>query len=225
MRGESLADNYAGFDTSAFPGLDTMAWLKSNTNLEWCGFYLGPAPSHGAADWMGERAALVGQGWGLAPIFVGAQLIGPGSRDVSAAQGTTDGDAAADLMAVAGFAPGAHVYLDLENGPPFQAPQTSYVEMWAAAVLGRGFVPDVYCSHAMAADVGALLPTSRIWAFRVATVTDHDVMGSEFPTPDPAGCGYPAATMWQNEQNAIIDAGGKSLLVDLSTSALQDPSA
>ncbi len=23
-----------------------MAWLRANTNLVWCGYYLGPAPSH-----------------------------------------------------------------------------------------------------------------------------------------------------------------------------------
>lgn len=216
---------FAGFDTSAFPGLETMGWLRANTNLAWSGFYLAPAPSHGATDWMDRRAALVAQGWGLAPIFVGQQLIGPGSRNVSAAQGTLDADAACALMKQAGFPLCSRAWLDLENGPPFEAPQTGYVGMWCAGVVSGGYKAGVYVSHAMAADVAALVPDAAIWAFRVATVTDHDVMGTEFPTPDPAECGYAGAAMWQREQNAQIDAGvGKSLLVDLSTSVTQDPS-
>jgi len=46
---------HPGFDVSAFPGVSKMAKLKQNTNLEWCGFYLAPAPSHANTGWMGQR--------------------------------------------------------------------------------------------------------------------------------------------------------------------------
>ena len=62
---------HAGFDISGFPGTSKMATIKSTTNFEWCGFYLGPAPSHKNKGWMAHRADLVGQGWGLAPLYVG----------------------------------------------------------------------------------------------------------------------------------------------------------
>jgi hypothetical protein len=36
-------------------------WLKNNTNLVWCGYYLGPTP-------MTNRAKLVANGWGISPF-------------------------------------------------------------------------------------------------------------------------------------------------------------
>ena len=116
-RGAQMA-GHPGFDRSQYPGAAKMALLKSSTNLVWCGFYLAPSPSHKDKGWMGQRATLVGQGWGIAPIYVGQQVIPPGSQRPSTAQGTTDGKDAADLAAQAGFAGGTCVYLDLENGPP-----------------------------------------------------------------------------------------------------------
>src|SRR5271166_2184048 len=65
---------FAGVDRDVFPGLGTMQQLKSNTNLAWTGYYLTPAPSQGRQLWWtGNRASLVAQGWGLAPIYVDQQ--------------------------------------------------------------------------------------------------------------------------------------------------------
>jgi hypothetical protein len=101
-----------------------MGWLRANTNLTWCGYYLGPAPSHTSTSWMGQRAALLAGGWGIAPLYVGQQIKGPGRHKVSAAQGSADGLDAAHLMQSEGFAAGTCVYLDLEDGPPFKPPRT-----------------------------------------------------------------------------------------------------
>ena len=78
---------YAGMDRCDYPGSKPMSWLKKNTNLVWSGFYLGKSPSHCGTSWMKARAELVEQGWGLAPIYVGQQVTGPGSRTVTAEQG------------------------------------------------------------------------------------------------------------------------------------------
>src|SRR5258706_14699190 len=97
---------FAGFDCSEFPGLAEMTWLKSNTNLTWCGYYLAPAPSHASGSWMGQRPALTGAGWGIAPVYVGQQIQGPGRHNVSGLQGTRDGADAVDLLKSDGFALG-----------------------------------------------------------------------------------------------------------------------
>lgn len=215
---------YAGFDASGFPGLPTMAWLRKNTNLVWCGFYL-KSPSHKDAGWMPHRADLLSQGWGFAPIYVGQQVTGPGSRVVTAAQGTHDGADAAAVMHAAGFPKNAFVYLDLENGPPLSAAQAGYVSAWVNAVTVTGFSPGVYCSYLMAGKVHAAAPGARIWAFHVRSVAEHHVTGSIFATPSPILSGYPQAHIWQHEDSALINAAGKSLLVDLDTSISSDPSA
>jgi hypothetical protein len=216
---------FAGLDTSAFPGLPTMAWLRKNTNLCWTGFYL-KSPSHHTADWMAQRSALVAQGWELAPIYVGQQVTGPGSHVVTAAQGQIDGNDAAAQMQSAAFPLGSFVFLDLENGPPFSLEQESYVDAWCDAVMRNGFGAGIYCSYLIAAEVHAARPSARLWAFRVRTTTLHDGGASPYPTPDPSASGYADTTMWQHDDEARISTGGGAYLtVDLNTSLLADPSA
>jgi hypothetical protein len=219
---------FAGMDAYAFPGLDALDWLKANSNLLWCGYYLAPAPSHGDRSWMGKRAALAAAGWGLAPIYVGQQLAGPGSHDVNGPQGARDGADAAALMASEGFALGSCVYLDLEDGPPFAAPRTDYVAAWVGAITAAGFSPGVYGSHAIAGDLHLAVPQARIWAYRVETTAPHPFPGTNFPDVAPAGCGYAGAYMWQLCQSCQIMVGaepGRQLVVDLSTAIAVDPSA
>jgi hypothetical protein len=220
---------YAGFDADQFPGLETMAWLKTNRNLEFTGFYLAPAPSHGDKGWMGQRAALEEQGWGFLPIYVGQELYGPGSHLVTAGQGVIDGGNACDLMAMAGFPQGSRVYLDLEDGAPYVEPRRSYVQRWALTVQARGYHPGIYCSHAIGDDVrvdliGAGVDAPSMWCFRVTTTRPHAV-AQPFAAPDPTGCGVTMADVWQHDQSAVIQADGRALTVDLSSSFYSDPSA
>lgn len=219
---------YAGFDTYAFPGQDQMDWLAANTNFVWCGYYLGPAPSHGDQGWMGARAGLVASGWGLAPIFVGQELSGPGSHAVTGGQGWRDGGYAAALMADEGFAPGACVWLDLEDGPPLRAPRTDYVAAWIDAVGEAGYTPGVYGSHLIAAALHALRPQARVWAFRVNTTAPHPVPGTNFPDLHPAGSGYAGAYAWQLGQDCRLRLPGApvaAMTVDLDSAVSRDPGA
>ena len=219
--------SHAGFDISEFPGLATMAALKASTNLEWVVQYL-VSPSHHAADWTGQRKALAAQGWGLAPVFVGQQVSGPGAHDVTMLAGTADGLAACARMIAEGYPAGSCVFLDLENGPPFAAPQTEYVRAWVASVRAGGWTPGVYCSHLIAAAVAAANPGARIFAFRVPTVERTGPEHAPFPTPNVALCGLAGAAAWQYRQNVEISGGGPGdlrLIVDLDVAATPDPSA
>jgi hypothetical protein len=219
---------FAGFDRSDFPGAAAMSWLKQNTNLKWCGYYLAPAPSHSGASWMGERNALVGQGWGIAPIYVGQQVTGPGSHNPSLNQGGIDGQDTARLMTAEGFNGGSCVYLDLENGPPLTPPLRDYVAGWVDAVKAGGFQPGVYCSHSLAEEIHALRTAARIWAFKVATTNLHPVPGTNFPDDHPAGSGYTGAFAWQLGQNCQITvppAASSVLVVDLDSAVAADPGA
>ena len=215
-----------GFDRSDYPGDDVMTWMRANTNLRWCGYYLAPAPSHGSTSWMTRRAALRQAGWGIAPIYVGQQITGPGSHNPSGPQGTTDGTGAAALMASEGFDAGSCVYLDLENGPPLTPILRDYVGAWCDAVTQGGFQPGVYCSHGFAIDVHNLRTDARIWAFNVATTSPHPVP-APYPDPHPSGSGYLGASVWQLGQSCIIDVApahlGK-LVVDLDSALTDDPS-
>src|SRR6266704_4781770 len=168
---------FAGFDRSGYPGDAIMKTLHDTTNLRFCGYYLAPAPSHSDPSWMGKRSFLQHLGFGFAPVYVGEQVEGPGSHHSSAAKGTADGNDAVNKMRTEGFTAGSCVYLDLENGPPLSPIQRDYMNSWCSAVKAGGFLPGVYCSHLMAADVHAQQPTARIWAVRVTTVLPHPVSG------------------------------------------------
>jgi hypothetical protein len=217
---------FAGFDRSEYPGDQVMDWLKTNTNLVWCGYYL-PAPSHEDTSWMNRRAALASAGWGIAPLFVGEQITGPGSHNPSSATGVTDGAQASSLMLSEGFAPGSFVYLDLENGQPLTQPLSDYVAAWCDTVSTSGYCPGVYCSHSLALTVHTLRSACRIWAFRVQTTQPHPVP-RPFPDPNPSGCGYIGAYAWQLGQNCLISvplANLSTLDVDLSSAITPDPGA
>jgi hypothetical protein len=219
---------FAGFDTDIYPGDAQMAWLLANTNFVFCGYYLAPAPSHGDRSWMGNRAGLAAAGWGIAPVYLGQQVVGPGSHNPSAAQGTIDGTDAAAKMAGEDFAARSCVYLDLENGPPLPDVLGDYVGAWCDAVAAGGYQPGVYCSHAIAASVVALTANIRIWAFKVPTIAPNSVPGTEFPTPDPSGSGFAAATMWQRGQNCQLSLQGApmpAMTVDLNVATTADPGA
>ena len=219
---------FAGFDCSSFPGADEMSWLKANTNLSWCGFYLAPAPCHGDQGWMNQRASLVAQGWGLAPTYLGQQVTGPGSNPakVTAQQGQIDGANAVSLMTNAGFPANSRVFLDLENGSPLRAAQSQYLVAWATAVEAGGYAVGVYCSHTIAAEVAAAYPAAQIWAFKVTSTTGPIITNPIFDTPAPSGSGYAQAMIWQYQQDSTLTLAGSpvaSLMIDDDSSTVANP--
>jgi len=239
---------FAGFDSKNYPGIETLYWLSANSILKWCGYYLAPAPNRSPSGWPGQYASVKAQ-WGVLPVYVGQQDPNTATGNyvpssiLTTAQGTIDGKNAADLAAGDQFPPGTFVYLDWEQGDLNSAGAADYIKAWVAAVMVDGRVmPAIYCSHAVAQGIAALMdqlnptPIVRFWCWKVSNPTDaHPYTGdlntgdlNGVPTPDPSGCGF-AADAWQREANAVFsfpnDAPLTSLQVDLSTATLADPGA
>ena len=204
-----------------------MKWLRANTNLVWCGYYFGKTPSHTGTSWMGKRALLQRLNWGIAPLYVGQQTIGPGSHHTDGAHGTVDGKDAAQFMSNEGFASGSVVYLDLENGSPFPQKQKDYVKNWCAAVQQAGFTSGVYCSHTFAAQIATLGQCRLVVGLQGSDDRSAKVPGPHYPDPSPAGSGDPGAFVWQLDQHCLIDAPGTpsgTLEVDLDSASTPNPS-
>lgn len=193
-----------GFDCSAYPGDTTMQTLKKD--FAFCGFYLAPAPSHGNMGWMHKLSTLRNMKYKLAPIFVGQQVIGPGSKAPSTAQGTIDAKKTAQLMSNAGFNHGSPVYLDLENGPPYPMLESQYATAWVDEVRALGYTPGVYASHLLTAK----LPHALVWDFKIPT-TDRtfQTLPQGYPPELPSGI-----NVRQYRQNVVLR--GTGILVDLN---------
>jgi hypothetical protein len=129
---------------------------------------------------------------------------------------------------------GTYIYLDIEAGDAFDDTGSAYLSTWVQGVIGAGFQPGIYCSHVLDEQVTKILdginptPNARLWVFKVKTSTSHPLkpdLPQQVPS-SPSGAA-PNATMWQFEQNAVIDDPSSvldGLDIDLSTSAVQDPS-
>lgn len=195
-----------GFDCSAYPGDTTMQTLRKD--FAFCGFYLAPAPSHQNAGWMVKLSTLRNMKYKFCPIFVGQQVIGPGSKMPSAAQGITDAKKTALLMSNAGFNHGSPVYLDLENGAPYPIAESQYVKAWVDEVRALGFEPGVYCSHVLQPTVSKE-NEALIWDFRVPTTSrTYQTLPMAYPPEIPEG-----VSIRQYRQNVVLR--GTGLLVDL----------
>lgn len=235
-----MANNFfAGFDVFGYPADTVMTRIIQNTNLRWCGFYLAPAPSQWNTSWMTKRAFLQGLGWGLAPIYVGQQVSGPGSHKVTAAQGTLDAQNAASLANKAGFAKGSIIFLDIEQGPPAQAATLAYYGAWVTELVAHtNYAPGVYCSFSQVAQALFNADSRPVfWVFNINKFTCDPTQvkpgrpliprTSPFPAPNPTSSGVSFAQLWQLAQGSQcgINAGGSSLApVDFDSSVALDPS-
>ena len=237
---------YAGFDSLSYPGADAMDWLSANTNLQWCGYYLAPAPNRPTSQWTGQYNTIKDK-WGALAIYVGQQDPRTAhdndnyqpSSNLTAAQGAADGTSACDLVANEGFPTSSFVYLDWEYGGLLDADGAAdYVTAWISAVVADGRAePGIYCSHNSAQAIVNVIdtinptPNVRFWCWKVPDANKHPFQGdlSSIPAIDPAGCGFAGAQTWQREQNATVTfpdgAPVATLDMDFSTSALASPSA
>ena len=216
---------FAGFDSADFPGTAEMAWLKANTNLTWCGYYRGPVPSHRDTGWMGQMNALRNAGWGLAPLYVGQQIRGLGSHNVTGAQGTTDGQDAVTLLNAEGFVAGTCIYLDFEDA-------TSSLPRLEPTTLPHGSMRlrrAVLCRRVLLARFRRGRPQLALKRASMGIQGQYDECASvsrhQLSDLHPAGSGYPGASIWQLGQNCQLSlpAGLQSPLVDLDSSVVTDP--
>jgi hypothetical protein len=214
----------AGFDSLAYPGDTALKWLLANTNLTWCGYYLAPAPSRPTSPWLGTYAKVTGFGWNVVPIYVGQQAQGPGSHVVTAAQGTIDGQDAAKLAQSEKIPAGTVIFLDIEQGPPIAQPALDYYKAWVEAVYKSDYYPGVYCSYKLAAQITAADARPVVWCFNINKFPNNKAVAAPYPDPDPSGCTFANASLWQLSQNVTIQiGGGKTMAVDLDSATTANP--
>src|ERR1700676_1961316 len=121
------AFSFTGFDIDGYPG-DAALRDAAAQGISWVSSYL-TAPSHSNAGWPYYptlKAARLNP-W---PIWVGAQVVGPGSHDVGAAQGAAEATACCDELDAKSYPAFIGVVFDTENGPPMPDIQVQHLTAW-----------------------------------------------------------------------------------------------
>ena len=222
--------NFTGFDSLAYPGDGMMQWLKANTNLSFCGFYLAPAPSRPNSPWMGKRATLAAQGWGFAPVYVGQQQadVPHCPHVLTAAQGAADGQQALNLMGLtgAGFPAGSTVFLDLERPEPPTQGMLDYFSAWVDTVNGSGtYRAGLYAPYKKVPPLLAVR-TVPVWVVQIVSPTPS--MTPPFAQYDPAASKVPTAVAWQYVIDTVANFPGAphtTWPLDLDCAVAADPSS
>ncbi len=143
---------YAGLDAGSYPGQPAVDTYRG-MGFAVTALYLSHAPARSIphevdAGWIAAADYLAKSGWGLAPIYVGAEPAGsstvpPPDDPLNDAQ--VDATEAIALAQKAGFQPGRRIFLDVEAAFPANTPYESYVLKWLEVVQGAGYGTALYC--------------------------------------------------------------------------------
>lgn len=141
-----------GVDRAGAFSTTEASYLHTTYGVMWTGVYIGGACSAGSGWSKSVLTALnANTGWRFMPIWVGQQSTSICSHaTMTAAQGTTDGQATAAMMSTYGWGPNLDipVVLDLEAGAYTSNPTASraYATAWRDAVRAAGYLAYLYSS-------------------------------------------------------------------------------
>ena len=190
------ARGYLGFDRNDYPGDDAMAELRKEFGF--AGYWLTPTPGAKTNSWMGRRKVMEGQGYGFLLLARGRTVSASRTAASGKQKGIADAQEAARRARAEGFAGGAIIFLDVEEGGRLPAAHHAYLRAWADELMKLGFRPGVYCSGIVVDEGGG-----------VTIVTADDIQTNEAPReftywvfndacpPLPSASGVKGAAVWQ----------------------------
>jgi hypothetical protein len=241
---------YFGFDKNDYPGDNLLPALRRS--FSYTGYWLSNPPGESSNSWAGKRATLRASGFGFMILYNGrldAQLKG---KD-AAALGRVDAAAAISAAKKEGFAPGAILFLDQEEGGRLLPEQSAYLFSWIEAIHGSPYRPGVYCSGIPVTEGSNKITTAgeilshqgnvALWVFNDACppAPGCTLPGKSLPA---ASSGVQQALVWQFVRSPRTDVARQCFatyaadgncyvpglphsaqtFVDLNTSASPDPS-
>ena len=188
---QSGAGHYFGFDKNNYPGDDLLPGLRRS--FSYTGYWLNNPPGANSNSWTGKRAILKAKGFGFMILYNGrldAELRG---KD-AAALGRADAAAAISAAQREGFAPGAILFLDQEEGGRLLAEQSDYLFSWVDAIRSSRYRPGVYCSGILVSDPSGQISTARDILSREGSRRLPLWVANEQCPPSP-GCSLPKKSM------------------------------
>jgi hypothetical protein len=222
-RAPQMQHGLFGFDRNEYPGDAAMTQLRKD--FAFTGYWLTPPPEERSNSWAGKRQGLEKQGWGYLLLARGRATNK--IRDAAMAQqrGTADAREAARSAKTEGFASGAIIFLDVEDGGRLAPAYHEYLKSWADELVKLGFRPGVYCSGIPVDEgQGVTIVTAEdirvneaprkfvLWVFNDACPPSP---GCVSPTnvPMPSASGVKDAAVWQfvrspREKETASQCGG-----------------
>jgi hypothetical protein len=202
---------YWGFDRNDYPGDRAMKELR--VQFAFTGYWLTPPPGEKANSWVGKRKVLEAQGYGFLLLARGRTPNGIRSAAAGKKAGTADSAEAARRARAEGFATGAIIFLDVEDGGRLSPAYHEYLKAWADGLVTEGFQPGVYCSG-IPADEGngvSVITADDIrtneaprkfalWVFNDTCPPSPGCLSLRNP-PLPSASGVKDATVWQTARS------------------------
>ena len=207
--GQTSQAGYFGFDRNEYPGDNLLPALRRS--FSYTGYWLNNPPGAKINGWVGKRTTLKANGFGFMILYNGrldAQLTG---KD-AAALGRSDAAAAVSAAKREGFAPGAILFLDQEEGGRLLPEQSAYLFAWIEAIRGSQYKPGVYCSGIPVPDGSSTISTAQdilshagnrslsLWVWNDACPPAPGCVIPKKPLA-PATSGISQALVWQYAQS------------------------
>ena len=198
---------YLGFDRNEYPGDAVMGELRKE--FTFAGYWLTPAPGGKTNSWSGKRKVMRERGYGFLLLARGRAGGAVGEAASARKDGIADAREAARSARFEGFAGGAIIFLDIEEGGRLAAAYHVYLRTWADELVKSGFRPGVYCSGMVANEAGgAGMVTAEdirtneaprkiaYWVFNDVCPPSPGCVAAVNP-PLPEASGVRAAAVWQ----------------------------
>jgi hypothetical protein len=246
--GQSTSHSYLGFDRNEYPGDSSLKALRQT--FSYTGYWLNNPPGAPSNTWAGHRAAIESAGFGFLILFNGRLYAELKSARNAAQLGKSDALAAVSSARHEGFARGAVIFLDQEQGGRMLPEQKAYIYAWVDGVVAGGFRAGIYCSGIAAKDDGNAVTAEDIrhnaghrdivyWAINDACPPAPGCAFSQPPKPTQSGVAF--AEVWQFAQSprrkdvaahctnysrdgSCYAPGAPGVYVDLNTATSPDPS-
>jgi len=135
---------YLGMDRNDYPGDAGMMALHKT--FAFTGYWLNNPPGANRDTWRGKRKSIETMGYGFLLLFNGREYAQLKALGNAARVGTNDAAAAVRSAQQEGFAKGAIIFLDQEQGGRMLPEQRAYIHAWVDGVTRAGYGAGIYCS-------------------------------------------------------------------------------
>ncbi len=203
--------SYLGFDRNVYPGDAALPVLRKT--FTFTSYWLSPPPGEKLNTWKGKREPLLSHGYGFLILYRGRESRELKNEAAAKRIGFQDAKNAAAAAKSEGFASGAIIFLDIEEGGRLPANYHAYLAVWSEELTRAGYHPGVYCSGMPVQEgPGVTITTAddirndaasrdiSIWAYNdLCPPSPGCAFPQDPPPPSLSGIGY--ATVWQFAQS------------------------